>query len=132
MPEIVVSLGDHLPMVPRFLPKDPAAGPAVAETLRYADVALMTGNGVIAVGPDLETAFLRVELVEHYARILAIAYGGVGEVHPLSDSETERLVEMRKKAGLFREPAQPRKPAVASTVRAVVAEEVRRVLGGNT
>ena len=70
MPEVVVSLGDHIPLVPVLLPKDPGAADAVGKVLQTSDVALLGGNGVIAIGHDLEQAYLRLELVEHYATIL--------------------------------------------------------------
>jgi L-fuculose-phosphate aldolase len=143
MPEVVVSLGDRIPLVPLLLPKDPAAGDAVGRALDGSDVMLLAGNGVLAIGDDLEQAFLRVELVEHYAKILTIARS-VAAVPPLDAEKRERLLEMRKKAGLGRRAVLAKKPAaeapakaaeapapraVQSTVRAVVAEEVRRALG---
>lgn len=128
MPEVLVSLGEHIPMMPLVLPKDPAAGDRAAEIVAGADVALMAGNGALAVGPDLETAFLRLEVLEHYCRILAICEGGVGQPAPLGPSEREHLVGLRKKAGLHRE--APSAPAAAGPdLRAVIADEVRRALG---
>ncbi|MEQ8272725.1 MAG: class II aldolase/adducin family protein [Deltaproteobacteria bacterium] len=138
MPEVFVSIGEHIPLVPRFLPKDPAAAGAVGAAFAHADVLLLAGNGVIAVGPDLETAYLRVELVEHFARIVSIARGGVGAPPPLADDERAYLTELRKKAGLHRgSPAPASTAASVSTaasgvdaVRAVVEQEVRRALAG--
>jgi L-fuculose-phosphate aldolase len=124
MPEVVVSLGDRIPLVALFVPKDPGAGPAVAEALAIADVALMAGNGAIAVGPDLETAYLRMEVLEHYAKMLSIARD-VGGVSPLPDAVLKKCLELRKAAGLLRE-APPQR---TSDVRQVVLEEVRRALG---
>ena len=130
MPEVLVSLGEHIPLMPLVLPKDPEAADHAARAVAYADVALMAGNGALAVGPDLETAFLRLELLEHYCRILGALESSGGRPAPLSTAERDYLVELRKKAGLHREPP----PAAASTgpadLRAVVAEEVRRALGG--
>jgi L-fuculose-phosphate aldolase len=132
MPEVVVSIGDRIPMVDLFVPKDPGAGPAAGAALAAADVVLLRGNGVITVGPELETAYLRMELIEHYAKVLAIARGGVGEPAALPGGAHERCIELRKKAGLFRE-ASPESSAAAPSgdLRSVVVEEVRRALGGN-
>jgi L-fuculose-phosphate aldolase len=103
MPEVVVSLGPSIPLVPLFLPRDPGVEDALAAALDVADVALLAGNGAVAVGPDLETAFLRLELLEHYARILAVARGGVGAPVALDAASEAKLMEMRRKAGLARE-----------------------------
>lgn len=137
MPEVFVSIGEHIPLVPLFVPKDPAAAGAVGAALQQADVVLLAGNGVLAVGPDLETAYLRVELVEHFAKIVAIARGGVGAPPALAANDREALIALRKKAGLWREPPAAAAPktsptsSVADTVRAVVTEEVRRALTGS-
>jgi L-fuculose-phosphate aldolase len=127
MPEVVVSLGDQIPLVPFLLPKDPATGDAIARAVELADVALLAGNGVIAVGADLELAFLRIEVLEHYAKILAISRGGIGAPVALTHGERERLLEMRRAAGLMRSYAA--QPAKDPSLRNVVAEEVRRALG---
>jgi L-fuculose-phosphate aldolase len=138
MPEVVVSLGNTIPLVPLFLPKDDGVKAAVTAALAVADVALLAGNGVIAVGPDLETAFLRLELLEHYAKILTRARGRVGDPVPLEGQALERLIEMRKKAGLHRGggwsgSAGPSPGgSLQDTLRLVVAEEVKRALGGKS
>ena len=131
MPEVLVSLGEHIPLMPRVLPKDPSAEGLAAEVVARADVALMGGNGALAVGPDLETAFLRMELLEHYCRIQAILMAGVGAAAPLSEAERVSLLELRVKAGLHRGPAPvaPVARSVQPDLRQVVAEEVRRALG---
>jgi L-fuculose-phosphate aldolase len=135
MPEIVVSLGETIPLVPLLLPKDPATADAIASALEVADVALLAGNGVIAIGPDLETAYLRLELIEHYAKLLTIAKQNALAPVALDGGQRERLREMRKAAGLARSTSTSTSTSmrkadpVRSNVRSVVAEEVRRALG---
>ncbi len=126
MPEVMVSLGERIPLVPLFVPKDPAAAGAVGGAMKGADAALLSGNGAITVGPDLETAYLRMEVLEHYAKILTLARGGVGEPAPLPEAARSKCLELRKAAGLLREPPPA---AVAGDIRRVVLEEVRRALG---
>ncbi len=132
MPEVLVSLGEHIPMMPLVLPKAPETAVMAGQIMAHSDVALLAGNGAIAVGPDLETAFLRMELLEHYCRILAVLDAGVGKPAPLSGPQREYLLNLRKKAGLHRE--MPASESQASTtaqpgLREVVAEEIRRALG---
>ncbi len=134
MPEVVVSIGPFIPVLPRMLPKDPSAAQVLSQAMRAYDVVLLAGNGVLTVGPDLETAYLRLELIEHYARILSIAESSAGAPAPLTADELDRLVAIRKKAGLHLEAAATVTPArgdVAIAVREVVAEEVRRALKGD-
>lgn len=98
LPEAVVSLGADVPLVPLALP-GPAAEAALAPFLRDHDTVLMASHGVFAWGDNPEQALLRLELVEHLARIalLAVARGGV---EPLPDAMVEALLEKRRAAGL--------------------------------
>jgi L-fuculose-phosphate aldolase len=111
LPEMVVSLGDKVPTLPRAMPKDPAALERLGAAFQLCDAALLAGNGALAMGADLEQALLRLELVEHYAKILSIARGW-GEVPALSDAEVAKLLDARRKAGLG-----PRVPTPEPTKR---------------
>lgn len=104
LPEMVVSLGASVPTLPRAMPKDPAALERLGGALREVDAVLLSGNGALTVGVDLEQAYLRMELVEHYAKILHAA-AALGEVRPLEPEQVSKLLEARKKAGLGPRPA---------------------------
>ena len=99
MPEIVVSLGDKIPTVPRAMPKTPEAVKGVEAAASQVDAMLLAGNGALTLGADLSQALLRMELVEHYAKILTAARQ-LGQVTPLADGDVAKLLEARKKAGL--------------------------------
>lgn len=99
IPEIVVSLGERIPTLPRALPKDAEALKRIETTSAQFDAFLLSGNGAITLGTDLPQALLRMELVEHYARILH-ATRALGSPAPLTTAELEKLLEARKKAGL--------------------------------
>ncbi len=131
MPEVMVSLGETIPMMPLVLPKDPAAAHAAGEVVAYADVALLAGNGALSVGPDLETAYLRMELLEHYCQILSVLQASGRQPAPLTDAERSYLLELRTKAGLHRGAPSTAQPTQGTQpdLRKVVAEEIRRALG---
>lgn len=101
LPEMVVSLGASLPLLDYAPPKSPAQDEAIARALTDgdADALLLAGNGVLVVGADLEQAYLRLELVEHYAKIL-VAARALGGVTPLPAADVDKLLEARTKAGL--------------------------------
>jgi len=99
MPEIVVSLGDRNPTVLRAFPKDPEALKALSEVAAKHDAVVLAGNGALTLGDDLTQALLRMELVEHYAKILALAQS-MGQVRTLEPEQVAKLLEARKKAGL--------------------------------
>lgn len=99
MPELVVSLGDSIPTLPRAMPKTPEAVKNVEAAAARVDAMLLAGNGALTLGADLSQALLRMELVEHYAKILTHARA-LGEVAPLAAADVAKLLEARKKAGL--------------------------------
>jgi len=99
LPEMVVSLGRSVPTVSRFLPKDPEGGKRVGACAAQHDAMLLAGNGALTLGEDLSQALLRMELVEHYAKILH-ASRALGPVSALAEGELEKLLEARRRAGL--------------------------------
>ncbi len=99
LPEMVVSLGDRVPTLPRAMPKDAEAVKRVEATAAEYDAFLLAGNGAFTLGEDLTQALLRMELVEHYAKIL-MAARSLGAVQPLAPADVQKLLEARKKAGL--------------------------------
>ncbi len=97
MAEPVVSLGERVPVVPFMAPgSDPSP---LADALYDADAVLLGGHGALTVGPDAETAYLRMELLEHLARI-ALAAAQIGGPRPLSPDVVDALLAARAKAGL--------------------------------
>lgn len=99
MPEIVVSLGDRIPTVLRAFPRDPEALKCLSEVAAKHDALVLAGNGALTLGDDLTQALLRMELLEHYAKILHLAQS-LGPVRALEPEQVAKLLEARKKAGL--------------------------------
>jgi len=102
--EAVVSLGPRIPKLAYAQPGT-AAKEALAPWCELVDVVLLGNHGVIAWGKDCETAFLRMELVEHLAKI-AVHAAAVGGVEPLPDSAIPPLLAARAKAGIGRAAAR--------------------------
>jgi L-fuculose-phosphate aldolase len=98
--EAVVSLGPRIPRLAYAQPGD-AARAALAPWCELVDAVILGNHGVIAWGADPEQAMLRLELVEHLARI-AIAAAPLGGVEPLPDAAIAPLIAARAKAGIGR------------------------------
>jgi L-fuculose-phosphate aldolase len=136
LPEAVVSLGAEIPTAPLTLPGEKAVQ-ALKPLLVKADAFLLAGNGVLAVGADVEQAYLRLELVEHLCRITLYARS-LGGAKALPAEMLPPLLEARKKAGLGPKTAAPAAaapapkaaalPAPQKDLRSVIAEEVVRAL----
>jgi L-fuculose-phosphate aldolase len=120
--EAVVSLGARIPKLAYAQPGEPARQ-ALAPWCELVDAVILGNHGVIAWGADPEQAFLRLELVEHLAKI-AIAAAPLGGIEPLTEAAIAPLLAARAKAGIGR--AAERAVATAAqllepTVRPVVA-----------
>lgn len=98
--EALVSLGPIIPRIAFAAPGE-AAVRALAPWCESVDAVLLGSHGVFAWGADLEQAFLRLELVEHLARI-ALAAAPLGGVRALPDDAVAPLLAARAKAGLGR------------------------------
>ncbi|HEY1100338.1 MAG TPA: class II aldolase/adducin family protein, partial [Myxococcota bacterium] len=103
LPEMVVSLGANVPTLDYALPKSKSQDAALAQALDVGDVdaVLLAANGALTVGVDLEQAFLRLELVEHWAKIV-VASAHLGGMVALPADDVKKLLEARTKAGLGR------------------------------
>lgn len=98
--EALVSLGPKIPKIPYAQP-GPDAKAALAPWCELVDAVILGNHGVMAWGADLEQAFLRLELVEHLAKI-ALAAAPLGGVEPLPQSAIAPLMAARAKAGIGR------------------------------
>ena len=125
--EAVVSLGPIIPRVPFAPPGEPAVA-ALAPWCEEVDAVLLGGHGVLAWGADLEQAFLRLELIEHLARI-ALAAAPLGGPEALPAAALPALLAARAKAGLGRAADRAlelakdleRRPPAGTATRPVVA-----------
>lgn len=129
--EAVVSLGDSVPFVNYAMPGSSTS--SLEAAFSRADAALLGNHGVLTVGPDAETAFLRMELVEHLARIAALARP-LGGARPLPAEDVSKLLDARRKAGLGPEgranvaaEATPPRAVAATDVDALVRDALRRL-----
>lgn len=136
MAEPVVSLGATIPLIPYAHPKDPNTTLALEPFVDDSDVFLLGNHGLLSVGCDLETAYLRMELAEHLAKIQTIAVQS-GVVHDLPADDIERLLQARTQAGLGAAGrAQTRsfkgaQKALGDPVAKIVAEEIAAALARN-
>jgi L-fuculose-phosphate aldolase len=99
LPEAVVSLGARIPLAAYAPPGSKAYSERPGELIRLYDAILLENHGALTVGTDLEQALLRMELVEHLARIEWRARH-LGGVSYLPEEDVERLLDKRAKAGL--------------------------------
>ncbi len=90
MAEPIVSIGTRIPLVPFFPPGDARLVVALSEALAQSDVVMLANHGILTVGGNCEQARLRMELVEHLARITHAARA-LGGPKPLPASDVSTL-----------------------------------------
>jgi L-fuculose-phosphate aldolase len=126
MPEAVISIGATIPKVDFAVPGD-AAAQALGVVVADVDGALLESHGVIAWGADLEQAYLRLELIEHMARIALLAQP-LGGVRPLPDSAVGVLLQKRAKSGLGQAADKATRPLVPADQLSRDRDELARVI----
>lgn len=100
LPEAIVSIGALIPVAEFAMPGDAANANIIAATVYQSNVFMLPGNGVFAVGDCIEQAYLRLELVEHLAKIEFYARQMGGPMLELAPENINKLVEKNRAAGL--------------------------------
>jgi L-fuculose-phosphate aldolase len=91
--EIVVTLGS-VPLAPYATTGTAELSQSLAPFIPNHNAILMANHGVVTYGADIQQAYLRMEAVEHYAKIVLVARQ-LGRAEWLDGREIERLVQAR-------------------------------------
>lgn len=92
LPELIFLIG-RVPVVPYATPGTPELGERVEPYLDGHDAFLLANHGAVTLGPTLDAAWIRMESLEHAARIILAArlLGRVTELTPSAVAALERL-----------------------------------------
>ncbi len=98
MPEAVIALG-CVPIAEYGTPSTEEIPDAVSKYLQSFDAVLLENHGALSFSDSLLSAYHKMESVEFYAKLLYISkqLGGPKE---LSDSQVQRLYEIRRQFGM--------------------------------
>jgi L-fuculose-phosphate aldolase len=91
--EVVVGLGS-IPLARYGTPGTPELTDALAPLIPHHDAILMANHGVVTFGSSVESAYMRMETVEHFAKIALVTHL-LGNEQPLGEEEVEKLHEVR-------------------------------------
>jgi L-fuculose-phosphate aldolase len=86
------SKNGRIPVAPYGRPGTQVLAQNVADTLKYSDVCLMESHGAIAVGNDIEDAFLKAQYLEEIAEIyyITLTLNNLKEPNILPKEELEK------------------------------------------
>src|SRR2546430_14222174 len=93
LPEVIVGLG-QIPLVQYATPGTPELSSALEPFVPHYDALLLANHGAVTCGPDLLTAFFRMETIEHCAKI-TLAAELAGEPVMLTGREVAKLMAAR-------------------------------------
>jgi len=93
--EVLIALGS-IPLAAYGTPGTPELSDALAPLIPHHDAILMSNHGVVAYGEDLQLAYMRMETVEHFAKIALVTHM-LGKQQLLSNEEVEKLAACREK-----------------------------------
>lgn len=93
LPEVVISLGS-VPLAAYGLPGTPALSQGLLPYIPEYDAILLENHGAVSYGEDVFQALSRMEIVEHYARIMLVAEL-LGGARALPRAEVQKLFDSR-------------------------------------
>jgi L-fuculose-phosphate aldolase len=96
--EVVTTLGS-IPIAEYATPSTDELPAACSKYLKAHDGLLLANHGALAIGPDLFTAYYRMETIEHFAKI-SLVTRQLGREHLLSRDEVQRLQGLRGMYGI--------------------------------
>src|SRR5437764_4769256 len=93
--EVVIGLG-LIPLAPYGTPGTPELAATLEPLIPQYDAILMANHGVVTYGSDLQSAYMKMETVEHFAQIALVTHV-LGQQKPLACEDLEKLVAARRR-----------------------------------
>jgi L-fuculose-phosphate aldolase len=93
--EVVIGLG-LIPLAPYGTPGTPELAATLEPLIPQYDAILMANHGVVTYGADLQSAYMKMETVEHFAQIALVTHV-LGQQKPLACEDLEKLVAARRR-----------------------------------
>lgn len=100
VPEAIVILG-VIPTTPYATPASAENRDAIRDLIREHDGLMLAYHGSLTVADNVWNAYMRLETLEHTAKIMYMAHQ-LGRIIPLPSHQIDKLIAMRKQLGLMR------------------------------
>lgn len=100
VPEAAVTLG-LVPTAPYSTPSSVENRDAIQQLIREHDAIMLSHHGSLTIAKTVWDAYMRLETLEHTAKILYMAEV-MGGANPIAPNQVEKLVETRRRLGLER------------------------------
>ncbi len=96
LPEAVATLG-RIALTEYSPPSSPENAVAIADAIQWHDAIVLRRHGSLTVGRTLDEAYERLEVLEHTARVLAVAR----TLGPLSPLDAEQVQDLRERGRAY-------------------------------
>src|SRR6266487_7209864 len=87
--EVVIGLGS-IPLAPYGTPGTPELARTLEPLVPQYDAILMANHGVVTYGPSLQSAYMKMETVEHFAQITLVTHM-LGQQQLLASEDLKKL-----------------------------------------
>ena len=114
IPEALVMLGP-VPTTPYATPSSTENRDAIAGLIANHDAIILAHHGSLTIGRDLDDAYARLEILEHTAKTVALAYQ-MGMPRQLAKDAVQKLLDQRQKMGLSHGEESPLTLRIAAEV----------------
>lgn len=95
LPELILTLGE-IPLSEYATPTTQKLAKAVSKLIINHDAVLLANHGIVCVGKNIDDAYYKIELVEHFAKICFIARL-LGKETELETKEIKELLKLKNK-----------------------------------
>jgi L-fuculose-phosphate aldolase len=96
--EVIIFLG-LIPTAPYATPAGSEDRDSIAELVKIHDAIMLSNHGSLTVAHDVWTAYMRLEVLEHFANIL-FKVQQLGGAKPLPLEKVEELLALRRRIGM--------------------------------
>ncbi len=98
LPEVIVTLGG-VPLAEYGTPGTEEFFKPVLKYLQDYDAFLLENHGALTIGPDVMSAYYRMETLEHFAHIAMVAIQ-LGKLQTLKEADVQKLIGLRERFGI--------------------------------
>lgn len=98
LPEVIVVLGG-IPLAEYGTPGTEEFYEPVLKYLNDYDAFLLENHGALTIGPDVMSAYFKMETLEHFAHIALTAIQ-LGNLNSLKETDVQKLLDLRKGFGI--------------------------------
>ncbi|MHA1755571.1 MAG: class II aldolase/adducin family protein [Promethearchaeota archaeon] len=95
IPEVIVQFGE-IPTAQYATPTTEEVPRAINDLILKHDAILLDRHGTLTVGDSLESAYFKLEKLEHAAKVILVAHQ-FGKIKTLTPSQIEKLLVIRQK-----------------------------------